>query len=69
MEPNELGELLSATSACRRHSQKDWRAADFRCTDTPGIMHLMQFSLGMMDEDGLNSRPIFEGADRDPRRW
>jgi hypothetical protein len=43
--------------------------ADFRCADTPGIMHLMQFALGMMDEDGLNLRPIFEGADRDPGRW
>jgi hypothetical protein len=29
----------------------------------------MQFALGMMDEDGLNLRPIFEGADRDPDRW
>ena len=69
MESNELGELLSSTSARRPHSEKDWRAADFRCADTPGIMHLMQFALGMMDEDGLNLRPIFEGTDRDPGRW
>ena len=41
----------------------------FEGGDTPGIMHLMQLALGMMDEDGLNLRPIFEGADRDPGRW
>ena len=41
----------------------------FQSRDTPGIMHLMQLALGMMDENGLNLRPIFEGADRDPGRW
>jgi len=41
----------------------------FQSRDTPGIMHLMQLALGMMDEDGLNLRPIFEGTDRDPGRW
>ena len=69
LEQDELGSLLSTAGSRRVHSQKEWRREDFRCADTPGIMHLMQFALGMMDEDGLNSRPIFEGADRDPRRW
>ena len=29
----------------------------------PGIMHLMQFALGMMGEDEPSLRPIFAGVD------
>jgi hypothetical protein len=68
MESNELRKLLSAAGTGRLHSQKDWRAADFRCADTPGIMHLMQFALGMMDEDGQNWQPILPDADQQQYR-
>ena len=37
--------------------------------DAPGIMHLMQFALGMMGEDEPSLRPIFAGVDPHCRRW
>ena len=55
-----------------RVQQRDHRPLDdldLQRADAPGIMHLMQFALGMMGEDEPSLRPIFAGVDPHCRRW
>jgi hypothetical protein len=52
----------------RVHSQNRWAAATAGHPDAPGIMHLIQFALGMLGGDDLSSRPIFASVDRQRRR-
>ena len=40
-----------------------------RHTDAPGIMHLIQFALGMPGGDDLSSRPNLAAVDRRGRRF
>src|SRR6266478_2694873 len=59
----ETGETGGNPEAGRRRGAKAWHP------DAPGIIHLIQFVLGMVGEDGLKSRPIFGDAGRRNRRW
>src|SRR6516162_4790804 len=54
LEPAVLGELLPSTGAAGGHPQSERRYASVGHPDTTGILHLMQFALGMIDEDGLS---------------
>ena len=50
-----------------RIQHRDSRSLDdlvFEGGDTPGIMHLIQFALGMTDPDDPNSRPILAEVDQ-----
>jgi hypothetical protein len=54
LESDELGDLLSAVGSRRLHSEEEWRRKDFGCSDALGIMHLIQFALGMLNGDDLS---------------
>jgi hypothetical protein len=41
-----------------------WIASTSRSSDAPRIIHLIQFALGMMDEDARNLPPIFADVDQ-----
>src|SRR5690242_16759171 len=60
---HQVGTLSGAAGAQDLHSESGWLAAAARYPDAPGIMHLMQFALGMMGEDEPSLRPIFAGVD------
>jgi hypothetical protein len=62
---NSMRQVLSVRTGTR---SQNYSGGTYRLPGSP-IMHLMQLALGMMDEDGFDLRPIFEGADRDPGRW
>src|SRR5258708_28134554 len=51
--------------------QSEWWRASARDSDAPRIIHLIQFALGMMDEDARNLPPIFADVDQQcyQSRW
>jgi len=58
----ETGEAGGNPKAGRRRGAKAWHP------DALGIMHLIQFALGMLNGDDLSWRPIFASVDRQRRR-
>ena len=68
LESDVLRQLLSAAGqSCTDSEEIRWRSGA-GCPDAPGIMHLIQFALGMLNEDDLSWRPIFASVDRQRRR-
>ena len=63
------GSYFPSAGAEGRYPEGEWGDATVGRTDAPGIMHLMQFALGMMGEDEPSLRPIFAGVDPHCRRW
>ena len=53
-EQGASGQLQSAPGQTDVYSEGRWRNAPAGHCDTAGIMHLIQFALGMVDEDGLS---------------
>ena len=53
----------------RDDPQSEWWRASARHSDAPGIMHLIQFALGMPGGDDLSSRPNLAAVDRRRRRF
>ena len=64
LESAVVRELLSSAGTAGRDSKSEWRAATVGYSDAPRIIHLIQFALGMMDEDARNLPPIFADVDQ-----
>src|SRR5215472_13649267 len=60
--------LQAAAGAARRDTEGIGRPAAAWDSDAVGIMHLIQFALGMLNGDDLSWRPIFASLDRQRRR-
>src|ERR1700752_1338833 len=50
------------------YTEGQWQTQATGHPDALGIMHLIQFALGMLNGDDLSRRPIFASVDRQRRR-
>src|SRR5258708_4108536 len=71
LESDVLRKLLPPAGAARRYSEGKWWHQAVGHSDAPRIIHLIQFALGMMDEDARNLPPIFADVDQQcyQSRW
>jgi hypothetical protein len=68
LERIKSGRYSCAAGPPGLHPQSGRLAEDARHSDALGIMHLIQFALGILNGDDLSWRPIFASVDRQRRR-